>query len=164
MVLPKIKNFSLLLFIFLSPTFVEFRQWYCRNSLSFLRLLNKLKQYLYHQLTSNLVIFSQKTPKTVYENSEIVKMLHGLVCENHIFFLSFSQVTFKQVSFFFIFFFFSMSQGLTKKTAYARMFQESEGAGAPLQLRPVSITSQCRNSWDQDKVRNCKKCDIYERE
>ena len=42
----KIKNFSLLLFIFLSPTFVEFRQWYCRNSLSFLRLLNKLKQYL----------------------------------------------------------------------------------------------------------------------
>ena len=41
--LPKIKNFSLLLFIFLSPTFVEFRQWYCRNSLSFLRLLNKLK-------------------------------------------------------------------------------------------------------------------------
>ena len=28
---------------FLSPTFVEFRQWYCRNSLSFLRLLNKLK-------------------------------------------------------------------------------------------------------------------------
>ena len=44
--LPKIKNFSLLLFIFLSPTFVEFRQWYCRNSLSFLRLLNKLKQYL----------------------------------------------------------------------------------------------------------------------
>ena len=44
--LPKIKNFSLLLFIFLSPTFVEFWQWYCRNSLSFLRLLNKLKQYL----------------------------------------------------------------------------------------------------------------------
>ena len=44
--LPKIKNFSLLLFIFLSPTFVEFRKWYCRNSLSFLRLLNKLKQYL----------------------------------------------------------------------------------------------------------------------
>ena len=44
--LPKIKNFSLLLFIFLSSTFVEFRQWYCRNSLSFLRLLNKLKQYL----------------------------------------------------------------------------------------------------------------------
>ena len=44
--LPKIKNFSLLLFIFLSPTFVEFRQWYCRNSLSFLRLLNKLKWYL----------------------------------------------------------------------------------------------------------------------
>ena len=42
----KIKNFSLLLFIFLSPTFVEFRQWYYRNSLSFLRLLNKLKQYL----------------------------------------------------------------------------------------------------------------------
>ena len=42
----KIKNFSLLLFIFLSPTFVQFRQWYCRNSLSFLRLLNKLKQYL----------------------------------------------------------------------------------------------------------------------
>ena len=40
--LPKIKNFSLLLFIFLSPTFVEFRQWYYRNSLSFLRL----KQYL----------------------------------------------------------------------------------------------------------------------
>ena len=44
--LPKIKNFSLLLFIFLSPTFVEFRHCYCRNSLSFLRLLNKLKQYL----------------------------------------------------------------------------------------------------------------------
>ena len=44
--LPKIKNFSLLLFIFLSLTFVEFRQWYCHNSLSFLRLLNKLKQYL----------------------------------------------------------------------------------------------------------------------
>ena len=44
--LPKIKNFSLLLFIFLSPTFVEFWQWYCCNSLSFLRLLNKLKQYL----------------------------------------------------------------------------------------------------------------------
>ena len=44
--LPKIKNFSLLLFIFLSPTFVEFRQWYCHNSLSFFRLLNKLKQYL----------------------------------------------------------------------------------------------------------------------
>ena len=44
--LPKIKNFSLLLFIFLSPTFVEFWQWYCRNSLYFLRLLNKLKQYL----------------------------------------------------------------------------------------------------------------------
>ena len=44
--LSKIKNFSLLLFIFLSLTFVEFRQWYCRNSLSFLRLLNKLKQYL----------------------------------------------------------------------------------------------------------------------
>ena len=42
----KIKNFSLLLFIFLSPTFVEFRQWYCRNSLSFLRLLYKLKQYI----------------------------------------------------------------------------------------------------------------------
>ena len=41
----KIKNFSLLLFIFLSPTFVEFRQWYCCNSLSFLSLLNKLKQY-----------------------------------------------------------------------------------------------------------------------
>ena len=41
--LPKIKNFSLLLFIFLSPTFVEFRQWYCHNSLSFFRLLNKLK-------------------------------------------------------------------------------------------------------------------------
>ena len=34
---------SLLLFIFLSPTFVEFRQWYCHNSLSFFRLLNKLK-------------------------------------------------------------------------------------------------------------------------
>ena len=31
---------------FLSPTFVEFWQWYCCNSLSFLRLLNKLKQYL----------------------------------------------------------------------------------------------------------------------
>ena len=46
MVLLKIKNFSLLLFIFLSPTFVEFWQWYCRNSFSFLRLLNKLKQYL----------------------------------------------------------------------------------------------------------------------
>ena len=44
--LPKIKNFSLLLFIFLSPTFVEFRQWYCRNFFSFLRLLNNLKQYL----------------------------------------------------------------------------------------------------------------------
>ena len=44
--LPKIKNFSLLLFIFLFPIFVEFRQWYCRNSLSFLKLLNKLKQYL----------------------------------------------------------------------------------------------------------------------
>ena len=44
--LSKIKNFSLLLFIFLSPIFVEIRQWYCRNSLSFLRLLNKLKQYL----------------------------------------------------------------------------------------------------------------------
>ena len=44
--LSKIKNFSLLLFIFLSPTFVEFWQWYCRNSLYFLRLLNKLKQYL----------------------------------------------------------------------------------------------------------------------
>ena len=44
--LPKIKNFSLLLFIFLSSTFVEFLQWYCRNSLSFLRVLNKLKQYL----------------------------------------------------------------------------------------------------------------------
>ena len=44
--LPKIKNFSLLLFIFLSPTFGEFRQWYCRNSFSFLRLLNNLKQYL----------------------------------------------------------------------------------------------------------------------
>ena len=44
--LPKIKNFSFLLFIFLSPTFVEFRQWYCRNSFSFLRLLNNLKQYL----------------------------------------------------------------------------------------------------------------------
>ena len=42
----KIKNFSLLLVIFLSPTFVEFQQWYCCNSLSFLRLLNKLKQYL----------------------------------------------------------------------------------------------------------------------
>ena len=44
--LPKIKNFSILLFIYLSPNFVEFRQWYCRNSLSFLRLLNNLKQYL----------------------------------------------------------------------------------------------------------------------
>ena len=44
--LPKIKNFSLLLFVFLSPIFVKFRQWYCRNSLSFLILLNKLKQYL----------------------------------------------------------------------------------------------------------------------
>ena len=44
--LPKMKNFSLLLFIFLSPTFVEFRQWYCCNPLSFFRLLNKLKQYL----------------------------------------------------------------------------------------------------------------------
>ena len=42
----KSKILSLLLFIFLSPTFVEFRQWYCRNSLSFLRLLNNLKQYL----------------------------------------------------------------------------------------------------------------------
>ena len=28
---------------YLSPTFVEFWQWYCRNSLSLLRLLNKLK-------------------------------------------------------------------------------------------------------------------------
>ena len=46
MVLPKIKNFSLPLFLFLSPTFVEFRQWYCRNSLSFLRFRNKLEQYL----------------------------------------------------------------------------------------------------------------------
>ena len=46
MVLPKIKNFSLPLFLFLSPTFVEFRQWYCRNSLSFLRFLNKLEQYV----------------------------------------------------------------------------------------------------------------------
>ena len=43
-VLPKIKNFSLPLFLFLSPTFVEFRQWYCRNSLSFFRFLNKLEQ------------------------------------------------------------------------------------------------------------------------
>ena len=40
MVLPKIKNFSLPLFLFLSPTFVELRQWYCRNSLFFLRFLN----------------------------------------------------------------------------------------------------------------------------
>ena len=46
MVLPKIKNFSLPLFLFLSPAFVELRQWYCRNSLSFLRFLNKLEQYL----------------------------------------------------------------------------------------------------------------------
>ena len=44
MVLLKIKNFSLPLFLFLSPTFVELRQWYCRNSLSFFRFLNKLEQ------------------------------------------------------------------------------------------------------------------------
>ena len=51
MVLPKIKNFSLPLFLFLSSTFVEFRQWYCqnyhcRNLHSFFRFLNKLEQYL----------------------------------------------------------------------------------------------------------------------
>ena len=82
--LPKIKNFSLLLFIFLSSTFVEFLQWYCRNSLSFLRVLNKLKQYLQHQLTSNLAILSQKTHsesklmqnKTVSKYSIEHKMKH----------------------------------------------------------------------------------------
>ena len=42
----KIKNFSLLLFIFLSPTFVEFRQHCCRNSFSFLNSPINFKQYL----------------------------------------------------------------------------------------------------------------------
>ena len=44
--LPKFKIFSLPLFLFLSHTFVEFRQHRCRNSLSFLISLNKLEQYL----------------------------------------------------------------------------------------------------------------------
>ena len=49
--------------------------------------------------------------KIAYENSEMVKKLHGLVFENNFFFLSFSWVTFKWVSFFFfLFLFFSMSQ------------------------------------------------------
>ena len=58
--------------------------------------------------------------KIAYENSEMVKKLHGLVFENNIFFLSFSWVTFKWVSFFFFFFFF-FSQCLRTNT-YARMF------------------------------------------
>ena len=42
--LPKIKNFSLLLFIFLSLNFVKLRQYHYQNSFSFPKLLNNLKQ------------------------------------------------------------------------------------------------------------------------
>ena len=67
---------------------------------------------------------SARQTKTAYKNSEIVERLHGLVFENNFFFISFSWVTFNfQVGvLFFLFLFFSMSQGLTKKTTYARMF------------------------------------------
>ena len=46
MVLPKIKNFPLPLFLFLSPIFVEFRQYCCRNFFSFLNSPINFKQYL----------------------------------------------------------------------------------------------------------------------
>ena len=44
--LPIFKIFSHPLFLFLSHTFVEFRQHYCRNLLSFFNFLSNLKQYL----------------------------------------------------------------------------------------------------------------------
>ena len=58
-----------------------------------------------------------------YKNSEIVKKLHNLVFENNLFFLSFSWVTFKWVSFFF--FFFLHDRKKLEQTTYARIFQES---------------------------------------
>ena len=42
----EIQNFLSPTFLFLSDTFVEFRQYHCQNSLSFLNSLNKLEQCL----------------------------------------------------------------------------------------------------------------------
>ena len=45
-VITKIQNFLSPTFLFLSHTFVEFRQHRCQNLLSFLTSLNNLEQYL----------------------------------------------------------------------------------------------------------------------
>ena len=49
--------------------------------------------------------------KPAYKNSEIGERVHGLVFESNFFFLSFSRVTFKWVSFLF---FFALCQGVTR--------------------------------------------------
>ena len=79
--------------------------------------------------------------KIAYENSDMVKKLHGLVFENNFFFFSFSWVTFKWVSFFFSFSFFLNVSGLIHMQG---CFRSQRGQVPPLAPSGSALGCQYR--------------------